>query len=190
MKQQVLSKKKSLAIFCSLFIILSLSFISNLSAQKKAIETSGDIIYYATPVVSLATTLLKKDYQGTKQLVFSAVTAVGASYILKHTIRKKRPDGSDHHAFPSGHATVTFQGASFLQRRYGWKFGIPAYLLSGYVAWTRTHCDKHDWWDILCGAAIGVGSSYIFTKPYGKSHISLSPTIIGKRLGVHACITF
>lgn len=190
MKQQPLVKKKSFSIYCSLFIFLSLSFISNLSAQKKAVETSGDIIYYATPVFCLATTLLKKDYIGTKQLVFSAVTAVGVSYILKHTIRKERPDGSNHRAFPSGHATVTFQGASFLQRRYGWKFGIPAYLLSGYVVWGRTYCDKHDWWDILCGAAIGVGSSYIFTKPYGRSHISLSPTVIGKRAGIYACITF
>ena len=190
MKQQPFAKKKSLCLFCSLFFLLNIIFIPRLSAQKKAIETSGDIIYYATPVACLATTLLKKDYQGTKQFVFSAVTAVGVSYILKHTIRKKRPDGIDHHAFPSGHATVTFQGASFIQRRYGWKFGIPAYLLSGYVAWTRTHCDRHDWWDILCGAAIGVGSSYIFTKPYGRNSISLSPTIIEKRPGIHACITF
>lgn len=172
------------------FLFLFLATTTNVFAQKKAIETSGDALYYATPVVCLATTLLKKDYQGTKQLVFSAVTAVGTSYILKHTIRKKRPDGSDHHAFPSGHATVTFLGASFLQRRYGWKYGIPAYLLSCYVAWGRVYCDKHDWWDILCGAAIGIGGSYIFTKPYGRTHISLSPTVIQKRPGIHACITF
>ena len=112
------------ALSLSLFLLL----ITNVSAQKNAVETSGDVIYYATPVFCLVTTLLKKDYQGTKQLAFSAVMAVGTSYILKHTIRKKRPDGSDHHAFPSGHATITFQGASFLQRRYGWKFGVPAYL--------------------------------------------------------------
>ena len=169
---------------------LFLFFITNISAQKKAVETSGDVIYYATPVFCLTTSLLKKDYHRTKQFVFSAVTAVGTSYILKHTIRKKRPDGSDYHAFPSGHATVTFQGASFLQRRYGWKFGIPAYLLSTYVVWGRTYCDKHDWWDILCGAAIGVGSSYIFTKPYGRTRITLTPTVLQKHPGIHACITF
>ena len=94
--------------------LLFLLLITNVSAQQKAVETSGDVIYYATPVFCLATTLLKKDYQGTKQLIFSVFTAVGTSYILKHTIHKKRPDGSNHHAFPSGHATVTFQGASFL----------------------------------------------------------------------------
>ena len=174
------------ALSLSLFLLL----ITNVSAQKNAVETSGDVIYYATPVFCLATTLLKKDYQGTKKLAFSAVMAVGTSYILKHTIRKKRPDGSDHHAFPSGHATVTFQGASFLQRRYGWKFGVPAYLLSIYVAWGRTFCDKHDWWDILGGAAIGIGSSYIFTKPYGRTRITLTPTVLQKSPGIHACITF
>ena len=157
------------ALSLSLFLLL----ITNVSAQKNAVETSGDVIYYAT-----------------KQLAFSAVMAVGTSYILKHTIRKKRPDGSDHHAFPSGHATITFQGASFLQRRYGWKFGVPAYLLSIYVAWGRTFCDKHDWWDILGGAAIGIGSSYIFTKPYDRTRITLTPTVLQKSPGIHACITF
>ena len=63
--------------------LLFLLLITNVSAQQKAVETSGDVIYYATPVFCLATTLLKKDYQGTKQLIFSAVTAVGTSYILK-----------------------------------------------------------------------------------------------------------
>ena len=60
---------------------LFLFFITNISAQKKAVETSGDVIYYATPVFCLTTSLLKKDYHGTKQFVFSAVTAVGTSYI-------------------------------------------------------------------------------------------------------------
>ena len=81
--------------------LLFLLLITNVSAQQKAVETSGDVIYYATPVFCLATTLLKKDYQGTKQLIFSAVTAVGTSYILKHTIHKKRPDGSNLDAVPS-----------------------------------------------------------------------------------------
>ena len=176
MKRRIPTIIFQFALSLSLFLLL----ITNVSAQKNAVETSGDVIYYATPVFCLATTLLKKDYQGTKQLAFSAVMAVGTSYILKHTIRKKRPDGSD----PSGHATVTFQGASFLQRRYGWKFGVPAYLLSIYVAWGRT------WWDILGGAAIGIGSSYIFTKPYGRTRITLTPTVLQKHPGIHACITF
>ena len=50
--------------------------------------------------------------------------------------------------------------------------------------------DKHDWWDILGGAAIGIGSSYIFTKPYGRTRITLTPTVLQKYPGIHACITF
>lgn len=83
----------------SISLSLFLFFITNISAQKKAVETSGDSYILRTPVFCLTTSLLKKDYHGTKQFVFSAVTAVGTSYILKHTIRKKRPDGSDYHAF-------------------------------------------------------------------------------------------
>ena len=63
-------------------------------------------------------------------------------------------------------------------------------FLSTYVAWGRTYCDKHDWWDILCGTAIGIGSSYIFTKPYGRTRITLTPTVLQKHPGLYASITF
>lgn len=58
--------------------------------------------------------------------------------------------------------------AAFVQKRYGWEYGIPAYLLAGYVGYTRIEANKHDGWDVLAGAAIGVGMSYLFTKPYDK----------------------
>ena len=69
MKRRIPTIIFQFALSLSLFLLL----ITNVSAQKNAVETSGDVIYYATPVFCLATTLLKKDYQGTKQLAFSAV---------------------------------------------------------------------------------------------------------------------
>ena len=95
-------------------------------------------------------------------------------------------------AFPSSHTSVSFQGASFIQRRYGWKFGLPAYLLSAYVGWGRTYAKKHDWWDIIGGAAIGTASSYIFTRPFARKHnITFSPVILsGQHPGFYASIRF
>ena len=88
---------------------------------------------------------------------------------MKRIIRKKRPEGSTaYNAFPSGHTSSAFQGASFIQRRYGWKFGLPAYVLAGFVGYSRIEGlnDRHDFWDVLGGAAVGIGSTYLFTKPF------------------------
>ncbi len=65
-----------------------------------------------------------------------------------------------------------------MQIRHGWRVGIPAYLLAGYVGWTRLHVDAHDYWDFLGGAIVGIGSAYLFAKPYDPNRVALS---FGKR---------
>lgn len=171
--------------------ILSLLVVCQASAQRKAVETSGDVLVFVTPVATLATTLILKDYKGLKQAAFSGVTALATTYALKYIVQKQRPDGSDKLSFPSAHTMVSFTGAAFLQRRYGWKYGIPAYMLSSYVAWSRVYAKKHDWWDVLGGAAIGIGSSYIFTRPFAKKHnLAISPVIMNENLGIYASMSF
>ena len=160
-------------------------------AQRKAVETSGDILVFATPAAGLITTLVLKDYQGLKQAAFSGATALATTYALKYIVGKKRPDGSDNLSFPSAHTMVSFTGAAFIQRRYGWKFGAPAYALSAYVAWSRVYARKHDVWDVLAGAAIGVGSAYIFTRPFArKHHLAVSPVILRNRPGIYVSMMF
>lgn len=160
--------------------------------SRETVKKSTDVLMFATPVAGLLTTLIMKDYEGTKQLVFGGATSLATSYLLKYSIKKQRPDGSDNHAFPSNHTAMSFQGATFIQRRYGWKYGIPAYLVSGYVAWGRVYAKRHDCWDILAGAAIGIGSSYIFTHPFAKKHnLTISPTVFGNdHWGIYASMTF
>ena len=66
------------------------------------------------------------------------------------------------------------------------------YLLSAYVGWGRTYAKKHDWWDVIGGAAIGTASSYIFTRPFARKHnITFSPVILsGQHPGFYASIRF
>lgn len=164
---------------------------SAILAQRKAVERSGDVLVFATPVASLVTTLVLKDYQGLKQAALSGATALATTYALKYIVKKDRPDHSDRLSFPSGHSMVSFTGAAFLQRRYGWKFGIPAYALSTYVAWSRVYGQKHDYWDVLAGAAIGVGSAYIFTRPFAKKHnLAITPMVVQNRPGIYASMSF
>lgn len=144
----------------------------------RAVRISGDVLVVAIPAAAFATTLALKDYTGTKQLVLGGAVSLSATYLLKLAVDKRRRDGSNNNSFPSAHSSVSFQAASFLQQRYGWKAGIPAYALSTYVAWSRIYAKKHDIWDVAAGMAIGVGSSYIFTRPWGRKHqLVLSPTL-------------
>ena len=164
-------------------ILLLLSIIcfasSSLQAQNRdAIETSTDIAMFAPAAVGAGAALIKGDYKGLLQLGESLAVSVAVSYALKYTVKKERPDGSDNHAFPSNHTGFSFAGATFLQKRYGWKWGVPAYLVSGYVAWGRIYAKRHDFWDVLAGAAIGVGSGFLFTTPFAKKHdVVLAPMV-------------
>lgn len=176
------------------FLLLLVVFLANIAQaqSRKGVEVSTDILMFATPVAGLVTTLAIGDYKGTKQLVLSSVTSLAASYILKYSVKKQRPDGSDFHSFPSNHTAMAFQGASFIQRRYGWKYGIPAYLVSSYVAWGRVYTKRHDCWDVLAGAAVGIGSSYIFTRPFAKKcNLTFVPTVVQKdHFGIYVSMTF
>jgi len=143
---------------------------------EKAIQDTGDILLYAMPMATGLTILIKVDKQGGGQFLKSFGTNLGATYLTKYAINKDRPEGAkDGLAFPSGHTSVTFQSASFLQRRYGLKYGIPAYLLAGFVAYSRIEGidDRHDGWDVLGGIIIGIASTYLFTTPYQKEHYKI-----------------
>ena len=143
-------------------------------AQDETVENSGDVVVFMMPAVVFGTTLIKEDYKGTWQFTKAAVVNVALTLALKKIINKPRPNLQNNNSFPSGHTSVTFQSASFAQRRYGWKFGIPAYLLAGYTGFSRIQANKHDIYDVLAGAIIGVGSTYLFTTPYQQEHMELA----------------
>lgn len=184
---------KRLLILFTLFIgLLPLSAQQiEVTGARKAVRTSGDIGAIALPVAGLAAILIQQDWQGLKQGALAAVTTAGITYALKYSVRKERPDHSDHHSFPSMHTATSFAAAAFIQRRYGWQWGLPAYIVSTYVGWSRIYGKKHDGWDVLTGAAIGAGCSYIFTRPFARKHqLSLQPVAGDGYYGLYASMRF
>lgn len=181
-------------IFILSALTLSLSVCAQeieVSGTRKAVRTSGDVGALLLPVAGVTAVLLQKDWQGLKQGVFSGVTTLGVTYALKYIVKKERPDRSDNHSFPSMHTSTSFAAAAFIQRRYGWKWGLPSYILSTYVGWTRVYGKKHDWWDIAAGAAIGAGSSYIFTRPFARKYnLTISPVAGDGHYGFYASMNF
>lgn len=118
------------------------------------------------PASAFATTLIINDRKGSWQFTKSFLLNLAVTGAGKVLINKQRPLQGGDYAFPSGHTSVAFQSASFFHRRYGFKYSIPAYVLASFTAYSRLNADRHDGWDVLAGAAVGIGSSFFFTTPY------------------------
>ncbi len=162
-----------LPVVCSL--LAAVPFTVPAQAQS-AMEQAGDILQVLIPSAAYTTTFIKKDPEGRKQFYYSFFCTFTITQSLKYSINSQRPEGNGGHSFPSGHTSAAFQGATFLQRRYGWGYGLPAYIGAAFVGYSRVEgeLDKHYPGDVLAGAALGIISGYYFTespKSYSKSPI-------------------
>lgn len=115
----------------------------------------------------------------------STLITAATTYTLKNTIHDTRPDGTDRHAFPSGHAAIAFSGAHVLFKEY--KDVSPWIGIGGYAVATAVSCDRvlrnrHRWDDVAAGAAIGILSTelsyWLGSKlwPNNKENLQVSVT--------------
>lgn len=74
---------------------------------------------------------------------------------VKVTSERERPNGSNDLSFPSGHSSSAFMFATVLQRYYGWKVGVPAYLGASFIGVSRLEKNVHFLSDVVAGAAFG-----------------------------------
>jgi len=170
----------------ALRIIATLLFCLTARVDARAadnIETAGDILQYVLPATAGGLTLGYQDYQGTLQFGESAALTLGTTYALKYAVNERRPNGGSG-SFPSAHASISFSAAEFMRKRYGWEYGIPAYAAASFVAYSRVEAREHYPHDVIAGAAIGIASSYLFTRPYKGWHIQAEgdASYIGIRL--------
>jgi membrane-associated phospholipid phosphatase len=170
-------------------LLFALCFTVSLGAAqaKDGIETAGDILQFVLPGTAAGLTLLNKDGQGALEFGESAALTLGVTYALKYTVDERRPNGGKQ-SFPSGHTSISFSAAEFMRKRYGWEYGVPAYALASFVAYSRVESGQHHPHDVIAGAAIGILSSYIFTRPYHGWNVELQAD--GKYYGIRMSRTF
>lgn len=102
---------------------------------------------------------------------------------LKYAADRTRPDGTSL-SFPSGHTSTSFATATVLQRHLGWKAGVPAYALAGYVAASRVQSEKHYLSDVVLGAALGIAGGRTVTIGHGNVRFAVAPTAARGGAGV------
>lgn len=132
---------------------------------------------------------LGDDATGSLQAGGSIVVGFGITYGLKQVIHEQRPDGSGDDSFPSGHTAFSFAAAASMQRRYGWEVGVPATLVATLVGFARVKADKHHWYDVVAGAAIGEASGVLLTRPF-DDRVQFFPWGDSKGGGVSASLRF
>lgn len=107
------------------------------------------------------------------ELLMAAGINIGTTEILKNVFKRTRPADkypdevfvntpSSGKSFPSGHTSQAFATATTLTLQYKkWYVTVPAYLWAGCVGYSRMYLGKHYPSDVLAGAIVGAGSSYL-----------------------------
>ncbi|MDR1562876.1 MAG: phosphatase PAP2 family protein [Dysgonamonadaceae bacterium] len=144
-----------------------------------------------------------------KTLVLGASLMICTSsvQISKRLTGITRPDGSNHHSFPSGHTATAFLGAHISFREYRnsapW-IGITGYGFAMTTGILRIMNRKHWLSDVLAGAGIGIMSvelAYMMLPVYNKilkvnsfgiknRQLAINPLIGKNGLGIGVIMVF
>jgi hypothetical protein len=97
-----------------------------------------------------------QDQYAKSRTMFQALLVNGISTtLLKWGMDDESPNDEEW-GWPSGHASSSMCFASVMHQYYGWKAGVPLYLLAGYSAATRIEDREHDVSDVVFGTALGL----------------------------------
>jgi len=86
-----------------------------------------------------------------------------ATGLLKVSMGDESPN-DERYGWPSGHTSSSVCFAAVMHEYYGWKAGLPLYLLAGYSAASRLEDREHDLSDVVFGAALGWVVGHSVTK--------------------------
>lgn len=137
---------------------------------------------FATYAVGRATGSARTAIVGA-DLVRAQILAQAATQGLKYVAGRTRPNG-EARSFPSGHTSSAFATATVLQRHFGWKVGIPAYAMAGYVGASRLNANKHYLSDVAFGAALGIVAGRTVTVGVGSTKFALQPIAAQGGVGI------
>jgi membrane-associated phospholipid phosphatase len=136
--------------------------------------TATDVMTGAIPLGALWLTHAKDDDAGREQYLWSMATSLivinSARLAFNGHEYGTRPNGHPY-GFPSGHIAFLGAGAAFLQDRYGWKWGVPAWTATAYTAYVRVEDDHHKWRDVLAAGLFAFGASKYFVTRYPDTTI-------------------
>jgi membrane-associated phospholipid phosphatase len=172
------------------------------SGWGRTFQTAGGPVWGSLFTAAMFTAGRFSDHARFRAMTYDMVDAVvlnfGYSQVLKVAVGRERPNGQNNQSFPSGHASNAFTIATVAERHYGWKLGVPAYIIAGVVGASRIQQDKHYVSDVLAGATLGyiVGRTVVRvnSRPLEKgvrvATLQVSPIVGWRTRGVRLVATF
>lgn len=165
-------------LFNILFIaLISCSTLQSSDKVRKAFDDLSDVLQLL-PAFCATYALAKEDYEGLKELAIGFGATMGVTYGFKlslNALAKKyptqlafaqRPNNGAYNGFPSGHTASAFSATGFMQKRYGWKWGLPTFFLATLTGISRVIAQRHTPFQVVSGAMIGFGISYLASSKY------------------------
>lgn len=154
---------------------INLNRNTKLDPTFKTISASTMPLSLAIPASAITFALLKKDDDSRKKALLissSLVSAAVLSATLKYTVNRERPydkypdiqnvTSESSPSFPSAHTSFSFSLATSVSLAYPkWYVIAPAYLWAGSVGYSRMYLGVHYPSDVIAGAIIGGGSTYL-----------------------------
>ena len=89
-----------------------------------------------------------------------------------------------------GLSSAQFGAAASILERRGPGEGIPAFALATFVGVARVAADKHHWYDVAAGAAIGTASGLLLTHPLADKRVAFAPWVDSTGGGASVAMAF
>ncbi len=136
------------------------------TVANELLDLIGDAIYPALPVPLYAIGRLLGEDRLTDLALDLATLTVAAFpelLLLRHIGDRPRPNGSKEFvfgvdtcsSFPSGHAVLSAGLARLAHDAYGWRVGVPLYLVAAAVGYQRLGAGEHYLADVVGGFLLG-----------------------------------
>jgi membrane-associated phospholipid phosphatase len=117
----------------------------------------------------------KKHYHDAIQLACGFGATAITTTLFKYALQRDRPyvtypglnvyQTQSDPSMPSGHAAIAFSTAASLSMCYKkWYVSVPCYAWATGVAYSQMHLGMHYPTDVLVGALVGYGSSWVTQK--------------------------
>ncbi len=136
-------------------------------AASPQLRKAANIVTIALPVTAIGVSLLHhEDWKGLKEFAVSAGLTVGTAFLIRQMVREQRPDHSDFHTLTPPDLALADASADYMWSRYGWRYGVPAYLASTLVSYALTDAKKNHWYDTVASGALAFGFNYAIVDRY------------------------
>lgn len=154
---------------------------ANSDRRIERVERSGDVLEFALPAAAAAASIGFADWNGLMQFALAFGSTMAVTQTMKASIDATRPNGGSR-SMPSGHTASAFSASTFVSCRYGRVLGLPMLALSTFTAWSRVVSDNHYTRDVLVGATIATGFTYLFVDRW--KDVRVRPWVNGRRYGM------